>query len=302
MARAKITKGARSLCHRWAYQIYSNPLNRCLNCELVCALSSWYINQLLGYFSEFCWVSSLPVPLRPFRPTSQNIRVSTIDAPSIEGDVVDNAGDVINRCYRQIYFHAMSSDRDRYLESQLRNGSITVRDFIRGLLLSDRFMRGYVACSNNYRLVEQVIGRALGRKVRDNTEKLTYSIVIAEKGFESFVDLVLNSEEYMQRFGYDTVPLEISRVLPGRAVGEAPVYQEFPRYSYDWQEKLISNDMMMSIEDHLNFGPTKSFAEKVLYERPSDKAFRYIIPSFVILSGLIVVGVVKVFTSVFVVG
>merc|ERR1712091_131587 len=85
-------------------------------------------------------------------------------------------------------------------------------------------------------------------------EKLTYSIVIAEKGFEAFVDLVLNSEEYMQRFGYDTVPLEISRVLPGRAVGEAPVYQELPRYSYDWQEKLISNDMMMSIEDHLNFG------------------------------------------------
>ena len=244
----------------------------------------------------------MPVPLRPFRPTSQNIRVSTIAAPSIEGDVVDNAGDVINRCYRQIYFHAMSSDRDRYLESQLRNGSITVRDFIRGLLLSDRFLRGYVACNSNYRLVEQVIGRALGRKVRDNTEKLAYSIVIAEKGFEAFVDLVLNSEEYMQRFGYDSVPLEMSRVLPGRAVGEAPVYQEFPRYSYDWQEKLTSNDMMMSIDDHLNFGPTKSFAEKVLYERPSDKAFRYIIPSFVILSGLIVVGIVKVFTSIFVVG
>ena len=73
----------------------------------------------------------------------------------------------------------MSSDRDRYLESQLRNGSITVRDFIRGLLLSDRFLRGYVACNSNYRLVEQVIGRALGRKVRDNTEKLAYSIVIA---------------------------------------------------------------------------------------------------------------------------
>ena len=151
-------------------------------------------------------------------------------------------------------------------------------------------------------IIEQVIGRALGRKVRDNTEKLTYSIVIAEKGFEAFVDLVLNSEEYMQRFGYDSVPLEMSRVLPGRAVGEAPVYQEFPRYSYDWQEKLTSNDMMMSIDDHLNFGPTKSFAEKVLYERPSDKAFRYIIPSFVILSGLIVVGIVKVFTSIFVVG
>jgi phycobilisome rod-core linker protein len=228
--------------------------------------------------------------------------VSTIAAPSIEGDVVDNAGDIINRCYRQIYFHAMSSDRDRYLESQLRNGSITVRDFIRGLLLSDRFLSGYVACNSNYRLVEQVIGRVLGRKVRDNTEKLTYSIVIAEKGFEAFVDLVLNGEEYMQRFGYDTVPLERSRVLPGKAVGEAPVYQEFPRYSYDWQEKLTSMGMMMSIEDHLRFGPNKTFAERVIYERPSEKAFQYIVPSFIILSGIIVAGILKVLNSVFVVG
>jgi phycobilisome rod-core linker protein len=163
-------------------------------------------------------------------------------------------------------------------------------------------MRGYVACNSNYRLVEQVIGRALGRKVKDNTEKLTYSIVIAEKGFEAFVDLVLNGEEYMQRFGYDAVPLEMSRVLPGRAVGEAPVYQELPRYSFDWQEKLTSSGMMMTIEDHLRFGPAKTFAEKVLYDRPSDKAFQYIIPLFVVLSGVVAVGVVKVFTSVFVVG
>lgn len=242
------------------------------------------------------------VPLRPFRPTSQNIRVGTIATPSVEGDLIDAAEDVINRCYRQIYFHAMSSDRDRYLESQLRNGSITVRDFIRGLFLSDRFTRGYVSCSNNYRLVEQVIGRALGRKVRDNSEKLTYSIVIAEKGFEFFVDTILNSEEYMQRFGYDNVPLEMSRVLPGRAVGDIPVYQEYPRYSFDWQERLISDGMMVSIEDHLKYGSGRSFAERVIYDPPSDKAYKLVLPAAGILIGLIAVGVVKVFTSVFVVG
>ncbi len=71
----------------------------------------------------------------------------------------------------------MSCDRDRFLESQLRSGSITVRDFIRGLLLSDRFYRGYVECNGNDRLVEQVIGRVLGRPVYGQDEVKSWSML-----------------------------------------------------------------------------------------------------------------------------
>ena len=46
----------------------------------------------------------------------------------------------IEQAYRQIFFHAMKCDRDVNLESQFRDGSITTRDFIRGLLLSRRFI------------------------------------------------------------------------------------------------------------------------------------------------------------------
>ena len=45
------------------------------------------------------------------------------------------ASEMIDKCYRQIFFHAMSFDRDLFLESQFKSGSITVRDFVRGLLL-----------------------------------------------------------------------------------------------------------------------------------------------------------------------
>ena len=38
--------------------------------------------------------------------------------------------------------------------------------------MSDRFRRGYVECNNNYRLAEQVIARALGRKVYNGAEGL----------------------------------------------------------------------------------------------------------------------------------
>ena len=92
----------------------------------------------------------------------------------------------------------MSCDRDRFLESQFRSGSITVRDFIRGLLLSDRFYRGYVECNGNDRVVEQVIGRVLGRPVYGQDEVKSWSIVIAEQGFAAFVDDILGSPEFSE--------------------------------------------------------------------------------------------------------
>ena len=193
----------------------------------------------------------MAIPLLDYPLTSQNARVS-----NLAGDLHDNglatigyggAGHdsynsevdgVIEQAYRQIFFHAMRSDRDVNLESQLRNGNITVRDFIRGLLLSKRFRDDYYQCSTNYRMVDQVVGRALGRPVHGDAERRAWSIVIGEKGFNAFVDQLLDSDEYMASFGYDRVPEQRSRKLPGQATGEIPIYQRFPRYGADWRDSL----------------------------------------------------------------
>ena len=145
---------------------------------------------------------------------------------------------LIERAYRQIYFHAMSCDRDQNLESQLRCKNITVRDFIRGLLLSERFQHGYYQCSSNYRMVDQVVGRVLGRPVHGDSERRSWAVLIGEKGFTRFVDEILESNEYMENFGYDAVPQQRSRILPGRSVGEVPIYQKYPRYGIDWRDSL----------------------------------------------------------------
>ena len=49
---------------------------------------------------------------------------------------------------------------------------------------------------------------------------------------------MLDSPEYMESFGYDLVPQQRSRVLPGRPLGEIPIYQQFPRYGTDWRDAL----------------------------------------------------------------
>ena len=193
----------------------------------------------------------MALPLQAYPLTTQNARVSNLagDTSTVRTELTgsseggadtyrSNIDSLIEQAYQQIFFHAMQSDREPFLESQLRSGNITLRDFIRGLLLSERFQQGYYQCSSNYRMVDQVVGRVLGRPVHGDAERLAWSIVIGEKGFTNFVDTLLDSDEYMSCFGYDLVPQQRSRVLPGQSLGETPIYQSFPRYGADWRDSL----------------------------------------------------------------
>lgn len=49
--------------------------------------------------------------------------------------------------------------------------------------------------NNNYRFVEMCIQRVFGRDLYSEREKLAWSIIIASKGLEAFVDSLLDSDE-----------------------------------------------------------------------------------------------------------
>jgi phycobilisome rod-core linker protein len=119
----------------------------------------------------------------------------------------------------------------------VRNGQITVRDFIRGLLLSLPFRRRNYEVNNNYRFAQMCVQRILGRDVYSEREKIAWSIVLATKGLQGFVDDLLNSEEYLTNFGFDTVPYQRRRILPQRAQGELP-FARMPRYGEDHRVQL----------------------------------------------------------------
>jgi phycobilisome rod-core linker protein len=179
----------------------------------------------------------MALPLLATKPITQNARVNnfsigTDEAPRILVDVNEQ----IERAYRQIFFHAFKVDREPMLEMQFRNGDITARDFVRGLLLSRKFREGFYRCNSNYQVVEQIVGRVLGRDVNGDKERIAWSIVIANNGLEGFVDALLSSEEYMQAFGLETVPYQRSRVLAGHAKPQLPFNQKAPRYSAYWRD------------------------------------------------------------------
>jgi len=147
--------------------------------------------------------------------------------------------DLIWAAYRQIFNEQqiLASNREQGLESQLRAGQITVREFIRGLLLSDTFRRRNYEPNSNYRFVEMCVQRVLGRNVYSDREKLAWSIVIATKGLAGFINDLLDSGEYLDNFGDDIVPYQRRRILHQRTEGESP-FARMPRYGADYRTKL----------------------------------------------------------------
>ncbi len=220
----------------------------------------------------------MAIPLLDYAPKTQNARVEGYTIPGDDQPIIfttenvlspGDMGVLIEAAYRQIFFHAFKWDREPFLESQLRNGQITVRDFIRGLLLSNTFLTSFYEKNSNYRFVEQCVQRVLGRDVYSEDEKIAWSIVVATKGYGGFIDELLNSEEYLEAFGYDTVPYQRRRNLPGRDQGELPFNIKSPRYdSYYrgilgfpqivWQNEIrrfIPQDKKPKAGDPANFLP-----------------------------------------------
>ena len=79
--------------------------------------------------------------------------------------------------------------------------------------------------------------RLLGRQVYGDREKLSWSIVLATKGLNGFINDLLNSEEYLSNFGVNTVPYQRRRSLPQQAHSDLP-FERMARYGTDYRNKL----------------------------------------------------------------
>ncbi len=92
----------------------------------------------------------MSIPLLEYSPTSQNHRVVGYEIPGEEQPKIYNSENLLSASEMDELIELpiarslneqqmLRSNRQRELESQLRNGQITVRDFIQGLVLSESF-------------------------------------------------------------------------------------------------------------------------------------------------------------------
>ncbi|MEO0946874.1 MAG: phycobilisome rod-core linker polypeptide [Cyanobacteria bacterium J06641_5] len=199
----------------------------------------------------------MAIPLLTYPLSSQNQRVKGFEVPGDEypwqstlenWPVGTDLDEVINAAYRQIFNEQqiIVAHRQIGLESQLRNGQIVMRDFIRGLLLSDSFRRLNYEANNNYRFVEICLRRVLGRPAYNRQETLAWSVVLATKGLQGFVDALLSGEEYEENFGDFFIPYQRRRILPQRTLGELP-NARMARYGSDRRDLLFLSGQLRRV-------------------------------------------------------
>jgi len=116
---------------------------------------------------------------------------------------------VINATYRQVFGRDVyEGQRLKVAEIKLENGEISLRDFIRMLAKSELFLKTYWTPFYVCKAIEYIHRRLLGRPTYGRNEMNKYFDLASKKGFYALVDAMMDSTEYSEAFGEDTVPYE----------------------------------------------------------------------------------------------
>lgn len=120
----------------------------------------------------------------------------------------DEINMIIRAVYKQVLGnpHVMESERLVSAESQLANGELTVREFVRAVAYSEFYRRRYFESCAPYRFVELNFKHLLGRAPQDQAEISEHICRCIEEGYEAEIDSFLDSEEYQTKFGENIVP------------------------------------------------------------------------------------------------
>ena len=115
---------------------------------------------------------------------------------------------IIRAVYKQVLGneHVMESQRLTSAESLLRNGDITVKEFVRAVAQSSLYRDLFFHDSSQYRFIELNFKHLLGRAPQDQAEISAHVQIYNEGGYEAEIDSYLASDEYIQNFGDHIVP------------------------------------------------------------------------------------------------
>ncbi|WP_319419259.1 phycobilisome rod-core linker polypeptide [Pleurocapsa sp. FMAR1] len=150
---------------------------------------------------------------------------------------------VIRACYRQVFGRDVYQGQElKVAEIKLENGDITLREFVRTLAKSDTFRNLYWTSLYVVKAVEYIHRRLLGRPTYGRQEINKYFDICSKKGFYALVDEMIDSTEYSDAFGDDTVPyeryltpggLQLRKARPGAiepGIGANVEREQIPRF------------------------------------------------------------------------
>lgn len=115
---------------------------------------------------------------------------------------------VIRAVYRQVLGndYLMKSERLTSAESLLKNGSITVREFVRCVAKSELYKSKFLYNNFQTRVIELNYKHLLGRAPYDESEVIFHLDIYENQGFDAEIDSYIDSPEYQESFGDNIVP------------------------------------------------------------------------------------------------
>ena len=118
--------------------------------------------------------------------------------------------EIIRAAYRQVFERDIVKGYSQVVcpveATQVRQGQLSMREFIRALGRSKVYRRQFYGRFSNSRVVELAFRHFLGRGVSSIEEFRQYFAIVSSKGLNGLVDALVNSMEYARVFGEETVP------------------------------------------------------------------------------------------------
>lgn len=133
------------------------------------------------------------------------------DAPKVElrpNYTKEDVETVIRATYRQLLGndYLMKSERLTSAESLLRDGSLTVREFVRAVAKSELYKTKFFYNSFQTRTIELNYKHLLGRAIYDESEVVHHLDLYQNEGYDADIDSYIDSVEYQESFGDNIVP------------------------------------------------------------------------------------------------
>ena len=171
------------------------------------------------------------------------------DAASVELRPNATQGDieaVILAVYRQVLGnpHLVAADRLVIAESLLRDGKITVREFVRQVAKSDLYRQKFFHNSFQSRTIELNFKHILGRAPYDQSEITEHLDRYQNRGYEADIDSYVDSAEYDAAFGDNVVPFYRDLVTTGigqKSAGFPRLLQLYRGYANSDRAQIIGN-------------------------------------------------------------
>ena len=118
--------------------------------------------------------------------------------------------EVIRAAYRQVFERDIVKGYSLVVcpveATQVRQGQISMREYIRALGQSKEYRRQFYGRFSNSRVVELAFRHFLGRGISSREEFTAYFDIVSAQGLKGLVDSLINSMEYARVFGEETVP------------------------------------------------------------------------------------------------